>query len=116
MRKYILLLIFILAVSSCKKVNDEPADIEGIPGLKIETILTGYDIIWGMDFLPDGSLVFGEKRGKLYIRKEGSVTEITGFPQVNPKNQGGLLDIRIHPEYAVNGWIYACYTEAKLEN
>ena len=26
-----------------------------------------YEIIWGMDFLPNGDLIFGEKKGKLHI-------------------------------------------------
>jgi len=64
-----------------------------------------------MDFLPDGDLIFGEKRGKLYRKSNGTVTEITGFPTVPASGQGGLLDISVHPDYAANGWIYSSYSE-----
>jgi len=99
------LTLFILY--SCKKETE--ADLTGVPQLTIKTILTGYEIIWGMDFLPDGDLIFGEKRGKIYRKNKETVTEVTGFPEVLSSGQGGLLDIRVHPDYSKNGWIYACY-------
>ena len=82
----------------------------GEPLLNMKTILTGYEIIWGMDIIPNGDLIFGEKRGKLYRKNKETITEITGFPEVLSAGQGGLLDIRIHPEYSENGWVYACYS------
>jgi len=95
-------------LSSCKKETEE--DLTGVPLVTTETILTGYEIIWGMDFIPNGDLIFGEKRGKLYRKDNETVTEITGFPEVLSAGQGGLLDIRVHPDYADNGWVYACYS------
>jgi len=77
------------------------------PRLTITTIVTGYEIIWGMDFLPDGDLIFGEKRGRLYRKHNETITEITGFPEVLTSGQGGLLDIKVHPDYSTNGWIFA---------
>lgn len=99
----------IMLLNGCR----EEARLEetGPPQITTETILTGYDIIWGMDFLPNGDLIFGEKRGKLYQYNSTGVTEITGVPPVHAAGQGGLMDIRVHPEYAKNGWIYASYAE-----
>ncbi|NLA48188.1 MAG: PQQ-dependent sugar dehydrogenase, partial [Bacteroidales bacterium] len=62
------------------------------PEISVTTIVSGYEIIWGMDFLPGGDLIFGEKRGRLYRLSNGTVKEITGFPAVFPSGQGGLLD------------------------
>ncbi|MBG0860370.1 MAG: PQQ-dependent sugar dehydrogenase [Bacteroidales bacterium] len=97
-----------ILLHSCSKQNT--GDPEEVPQLKYNTILTGYEIIWGMDFLPDGDMIFGEKRGKLYRKTNETVTEITGFPAVLSSGQGGLLDIKAHPDYADNGWIYASYS------
>jgi aldose sugar dehydrogenase len=95
---------------SCKKnVPSPPIDNTTLPQLSISTVLTGYEIIWGFDFLPNGDLLFTEKRGKIYRHSNGVVTELTGFPAVRNSGQGGLLDIRVHPDYASNGWVYACY-------
>ena len=106
--KIIILLSLTLSILySCEKGTEE--DLTGVPSLKMETILTDYEIIWGMDFIPGGDLIFGEKQGKLYRKNNETVTEITGFPQVLSSGQGGLLDIRVHPDYSKNGWVYACY-------
>lgn len=93
--------------SSCEK--DAEVDLTGVPLLNMRTIVTDYEIIWGMDFLPNGDLIFGEKRGRLYRKSNETVTEITGFPEVLSTGQGGLLDIRVHPDFSENGWVYACY-------
>ncbi len=80
------------------------------PEVITETILTGYEVIWGMDFLPNGDLLFAEKRGRLYRRSGTTVTQLTGLPtDINTDVQGGLLDLRVHPNYAATGWIYASY-------
>jgi glucose/arabinose dehydrogenase len=120
-REIIIFCLGLLLLQSCNKVNvndpgeELPNDSTGIPRLTINTILTGYEIIWGMDFLPDSDLIFGEKQGKLFRKSHETVTEITGFPEVLSGGQGGLLDIRVHPEYSVNGWIYACFAVAVPE-
>lgn len=97
--------------SNCQQVADHgttpvPADFQ------VQTVLSGYEIIWGMDFLPSGDLLFTEKRGRLYRLPAGATAaaEITGLPgDIYTANQGGLLDLRVHPQYASNGWVYASY-------
>lgn len=106
------ILFFVLATAmwACsKKSTPPPPDTTTPPQLSISTVLTGYEIIWGFDFLPNGDMLFTEKRGKLYRYSNGTATELTGFPAVRSSGQGGLLDIRVHPDYASNGWVYACY-------
>ena len=67
-----------------------------------------------MDFFPNGDLVFGEKKGRIYIKyfKSDKITELDGLPPVDPSGQGGLLDIKVDPSYRKNGWIYMTYTSA----
>ncbi|MEZ0611632.1 PQQ-dependent sugar dehydrogenase [Fibrella sp. WM1] len=111
-----------LGFAACQR-SDDPTSTETNPttppqsgtgtttaGLRTETLLTGYEIIWGMDFLPSGELLFAEKRGRMYRRLGQTVAEVTGLPtDINTSGQGGLLDLRVHPNYAANGWIYASY-------
>lgn len=98
--------------ASCIDKDPVPPEEEPLadPEVTVTTVVTGYEIIWGMDFLPGGDMIFGEKRGKLYRLSNGTVKEITGFPAVLTSGQGGLLDIRVHPDYSTNGWIYASYS------
>ena len=67
-----------------------------------------------MDFLPNGDLIFGEKKGKLYIKKSNSneIIEITGLPSIKASGQGGLLDVKVDPSYKDNGWIYISFTSS----
>ncbi len=110
---FLLLAFSVFTFLSCRKEAADELQTPETPDLKTETVISGYEIIWGMDFLPGGDLIFGEKRGKLYRKSGDSVTEITGFPEVLSSGQGGLLDIRVHPDYSENQWIYASYAARK---
>jgi glucose/arabinose dehydrogenase len=112
-RTIIIISLLATILGSCNKENKEPREEpKGEPQIIYNTLITGYEVIWGMDFLPNGDLIFGERRGKLYRKSNEIVTEITGFPAVLASGQGGLLDIRVHPDYATNGWIYASFSVA----
>lgn len=106
---------FFLLIVGCKKNSKSSGDANeslGDPVVSFETILNNYEIIWGMDFTPNGDLLFTEKRGKFYILNQstGTVNEITGLPSdIDSRGQGGLLDVRVHPNYSSNGWIYLSY-------
>lgn len=68
---------------------------------------------WAMTFLPDGRLLVTERRGALKLyRVGGSVTEISGVPEVAYGGQGGLGDVVLHPDFANNSLVYLSYAEA----
>lgn len=91
---------------SCNQTSGLTED----PGYKTEVVLNGYEIIWGLDFLPGGEFIFTEKKGNIYRKSGDVVTKLTGVPEVLSKGQGGMLDIRVHPDYSENGWIYVSYS------
>ncbi|MES2410958.1 MAG: PQQ-dependent sugar dehydrogenase [Bacteroidota bacterium] len=68
---------------------------------------------WGITPLPDGRLLITQKGGTLLIANNSGVIseEITGFPEVNDKGQGGLLDIAIDPNFAQNRMLYWTFSE-----
>jgi aldose sugar dehydrogenase len=81
------------------------------PDIEPLTILTNRGIIWGFDFLPDSSIIFTEKTGKISLFKNKVVTELIGLPtNINADGQGGLLDVCLHPDYKNTGWVYATYS------
>jgi glucose/arabinose dehydrogenase len=67
-------------------------------------------VIWGFDFLKDGSVIYTQRDGKLCIfnSKTRKDIEVTGVPKVHASGQGGLLDIRVHPK---NDFIYLTYSK-----
>lgn len=111
----LLITIIIISFSACKRnivplnAGDSNADTK----LKVNTIVDGKEIIWGMDFLPNGDLLFNERKGKLHRFSKGTITEIEGLPTIAAANQGGFLDLKVHPKYAQNGWIYMSYSAAE---
>ncbi len=67
---------------------------------------------WGMAYLPDGRLLITEKPGRLRIYARGKLSPpITGVPTVGYRDQGGLLDVAVDPDFARNGMVYVSYTE-----
>lgn len=79
---------------------------------ELEYLVDGPGILWGMDFLPDSSMLITQKDGKLWHATDNKLlTEITGIPEVWHHRQGGLLDVQIHPEYDNHPWVYLVYAE-----
>ena len=77
----------------------------------LDTIATDLGIPWGMDFLPDGRILVSDRGGVLFIIDEGIKTEIKGLPPIASVGQGGLMDIKLHPDYINNPWVYLSYTK-----
>lgn len=115
----ILFVISIIAFASCKdKPSEEMAELTDPNqpfSFKTETVVDGLEIPWGMVFFPDGSILISEQKGDLIHFKNGSKTLVQDVPKIYHKNQGGLLDIELHPNYSENGWIYFSMS-ANLEN
>lgn len=79
---------------------------------KIEIVARDLETPWGLAFLPDGRLLITERPGRLRIVEKGKLLPpVTGTPKVWEKQDGGLLDVEVHPQYAKNGWIYLSYSE-----
>ena len=107
-----LLYLAILLIYSCSQNNDE-SNSDGAPSLEesnVEILMDRNDVIWGFDFLPDEEIIFTERSGKMFISSDASVIEVTGVPNISTGGEGGLLDIKLHPEFASNGQVYFCYT------
>ena len=111
--------IAIFAVAFVVKSPKTLAENEAIQtekmAVEIETVVDGLSIPWGMDWLPNGDMLFTERGGELRLVQNGKLhpKAIGGLPKIHVKGQGGLLDVRVHPKYAQNGWIYLAYSSPK---
>ncbi len=70
---------------------------------------------WGITSLPDGRLLITEREGTMRIATaDGKVSApITGVPKVNAGGQGGLLGVRVDPDFATNRMVYWVFSEAR---
>ncbi len=82
--------------------------------LNIETLADGIDNAWAGALLPDDGalLVTSRTTGKLWLVKAGAAkVEVTGVPKVDNRDQGGLLDVSVGPDFMTNRTIYLSYAE-----
>jgi len=68
---------------------------------------------WAITTLPDGRFVITEKAGTLRIMTaDGTLSEpIDGFPEVDDRGQGGLLDVVLSPDYETSRMLYFTLAE-----
>jgi aldose sugar dehydrogenase len=80
---------------------------------KIEVIARDIETPWGLAFLPDGRLLVTQRAGRLGIIEKGKLqaTTVSGTPKVWERQDAGLFDVEVHPQYAKNGWIYLAYAQ-----
>ena len=65
----------------------------------------------GAVVLPGGALIVPERPGRLHLPNGVAGPPLTGLPAIWVKQDGGLIDAGVHPDYAENGWIYLAFSE-----
>lgn len=80
-----------------------------------EVVADGLDHPWAIAFLPDGRMLVTERAGRLrVITRQGAVSEpVQGVPPVDARGQGGLLDVKLSPNFATDRLIYWSYSEPR---
>jgi glucose/arabinose dehydrogenase len=92
-------------------------DVPEATGWRTETIVNGLNHPWAIAWLPDGSALVTERRGRLRLIHDAlgnarlDPDPIRGVPDVCACGQGGLLDISLHPDFADNQWVYLTFAQ-----
>ena len=78
-----------------------------------ETVASGLQNPWAVAFLPDGKFLVTERAGRLrVVEPNGRLTKpVEGLPDVASGGQGGLLDVLLDTDFAVNRTLYFCFSE-----
>ena len=81
--------------------------------IKVSLVTRGIYHPWGMEFLPSGDILVAQRSGELRIIRDGTLdpTPITGTPAVAEASSGGLMDLRLHPEFSSNRLLYFTYVK-----
>ncbi|WP_300544813.1 PQQ-dependent sugar dehydrogenase [Maricaulis sp.] len=79
----------------------------------VETVAEGLEFPWSLAFLPDGDMLVTEREGRLRYIDDGTLREapVEGLPDILVENQGGLLGLALHPEFAETRWVYFAFSE-----
>lgn len=125
LRLLIFILILIAAFYSQKTDKNTPEIISGPKSTakKSETAITNQEqfkiiaqdleIPWALAFLPDKSIIFTERPGRVrLIDKNGGLQKDPIFivPEVKAEGEGGLLGIAVDPNYNNNHLIFLYFT------
>ena len=119
-----LILLSIIFLFSCNTKANESYDWDTSvektdkESFIVENFIGGFEIPWGMCFLPNQDLLVSDRNGTLWLVKKGgeSKKKISGVPKVKNKGQGGLLDVQIHPNFINNNYVYVCFSDFLPEN
>jgi glucose/arabinose dehydrogenase len=78
-----------------------------------KVLTSGLQNPWGLTSMPDGRLLITEKAGTMRIASmSGELSApISGLPRVSAEGQGGLLGIRLDPDFEQNRTVYWVYSE-----
>lgn len=77
---------------------------------QVVRLLDGLEHPWAVAWLPDGRMLITERSGQMLLVEGTTTTPLSGVPEVWAQSQGGLLDVRLHPNYEETGWIYFTYS------
>lgn len=121
MNKSIFFILFLVTIfssksqcqSSGKTKSPGKAVAPGTSKYTVKKLYTDFKNPWGLAWLPDGRLLVTEREGEILVFKNDRFTgvKLSGVPEVFNNGQGGLMDIKLHPDYKKNNWIYISYSK-----
>ncbi len=77
----------------------------------IEVIAKNLEVPWALAFLPDQTMIFTERAGKVKILdNQGNISEINQIAEVHQAGESGLHGITVHPDFDKNHFVYLYYT------
>jgi glucose/arabinose dehydrogenase len=81
--------------------------------VEVAPFATGLERPWGIAALPDGTFLVTEKPGRMrLVSAEGALGEpIAGLPDVDSREQGGLLDVTVSPNFAQDRRVFWTYSK-----
>ena len=116
-----------LVVWGCSPVElanrtDESTIRSAFHDFRVVTVVEGLVHPFAMQFLPEGDMLVTERPGRLRIVRDGVLLEkpVDGLPEIlalgqgaismDGREQAGLRDVILHPDFASNRMIYLSFT------
>lgn len=112
MRKFILgFLVALLLAQPMTALDEQASSFDW----ETEVVAAGLDHPWGIADLPDGSLLFTERRGYLKRLADGEVQLITEIPDVYVRGEGGLTGLAVDVDFVENRFLYVAFNHEDEE-
>ena len=95
-------------LAGCRSDVVQPHEGADGPGV----IAHGFRVPGAIAVIGDQEFLLAERSGTLHHFKDGGLTAIAGVPRSRMSDVwGGLLDVSLHPDFAVNRQVYLAYTD-----
>lgn len=102
--------VSVVVFSGCSQAEELGARSSEKVRFNVVNVAEGLEHPWSLAFLPDGSSLVTERRGKLWrLLPGGQRVEVKGVPKVYHEGQGGLLEVLPAPNFKDGGWVYFSY-------
>lgn len=127
----IAVLISLMATPLWAQINDAPPNVpQQRPAFEGQTraaeipqtivlnqtpLVRNLEHPWGIALLPDGALLITERPGRLRLfSADGQLSDpIKGTPEVDNRQQGGLLDVAVAPDFAQTRRLWLSFSEPR---
>lgn len=84
---------------------------QGQVNVRVEEVVSGLDVPWGIAFLPNRDMLVSERSGRVRLVQNGQLRpEAVATIDVSDQGEGGLLGIAAHPDFASNRFFYVYFT------
>jgi glucose/arabinose dehydrogenase len=105
----IIIVVAVLIVVGLMSILLQPVP-SNLPRGENNTIAQNLEVPWAMDFLPNGTIIFTERMGRVNLLSEnGTVIRVADI-NVSQVTESGLLGVAVHPNFTQNRYIYLFYT------
>lgn len=99
--------------TGCRSIESGPGPA-GSDSVRLEKVVGGLEVPWGIAFLPSGDWLVTERPGRIRLVRNGELHErIVATIAVGEPGEGGLLGIAAHPLFSENRLFYVYYTVEK---
>lgn len=106
---------FLLLAATAVHSKDYSAELTKSSGtqVKLEKVIDGLGIPWGMAFISSGKFIFTQRQGGVFLFdiNTSKLIKLNNTPKVMSDGQGGMLDVATPQNYSSNGWIYFTYVK-----
>ena len=95
------------------KLNTIPSAIE--KDFVFDTIARGLTVPWEIVFLPDKTMMFTERNGKVRLFRNNQLVAkpALALKEIDTTKKMGLLGMCLHPQFTKNHYLYLSYNYRK---
>lgn len=99
--------------SGKNQINSENTKAGNATANPFKIIAKNLEVPWALDFLPDGRMILTERAGRIrIIDRAGKLQKrpLAVIRDVNAVGEGGLLGLTLHPDFALNPYVYVYFS------